>query len=224
MLCDMCGAMKRNVSPASPTAIEIARRAQAQVDPPRGASMEQIIRVAADLFAARGFDNVTMDDIAEAVGVPKRSLYRRFRYKDEFLVRWMLRINDQICAALVRQPLSLAPLAAIQGALHEIDEFRGEALERLRIMHQITAGSLNAMSASLTTQLVWEEEMALALTQRDPEQGSTVDNGRLMAGIALVGLRCAFAEWTALPEANATRTALLQSIDGTFAAIGQSGQ
>lgn len=220
----MSEAMKRSPLPASPTAIEIARRAQALVDPPRGASLEQIIIVAAELFAARGFDNVTMDEIAEAVGVPRRSLYRRFRYKDEFLVRWMLRINDQICAAIASQPHEVAPLVAIHGALQQIDEFRGEALKRLRIMHQITAGSLNAMSASLATQLVWEEEMAEALNRRHPEQVSQPDNGRLMAGVALVGLRNAFAEWNALPAAKATRAALLQSLDAVFAAIGQSGR
>jgi len=218
----MCGRMKRSAPPDSPTAIEIARRAQTMVDPPRGASIEQIILVAADLFAARGFDNVTMDEIAEAVGVPKRSLYRRFRYKDEFLVRWMLRINDQICAALARQPAEAPPLAAILGALHQIDEFRGQALSRIRIMHQITAGSLNAMSAALTTQLVWQEEMAQALARRGPGQGGEADNGRLMAGIALVGLRHAFAEWNALPRQKATRAALLQSLDAVFARIGPS--
>jgi AcrR family transcriptional regulator len=219
----MCEGMTRSAPPASPTAIEIARRAQTQVDPPRGASIEQIIVVAADLFAARGFDAVTMDEIAEAVGVPKRSLYRRFRYKDEFLVRWMLRINDQICAALARQPVEAPPLDAILAALHQIDEFRGQALIRLRIMHEITAGSLNAMSAALTTQLVWEEEMVQALAQRDPGQGTEPDNGRLMAGIALVGLRNAFGEWNALPRRKATRAALLQCLDAVFAKIGPSG-
>lgn len=220
----MCRQMKRYTHPANPTAIEIARRAQPLVDPRRGASIEQIIRVAADLFAERGFDNVTMDEIAEAVGVPKRSLYRRFRYKDEFLVRWMLRINDQICAALARQPVDTPPLAAFLSAMHEIEEFHGEALQRLRIMHQITSGSLNAMSASLTTQLVWEEEMAKALAQRDPGMGFEMENGRLIAGIALVGLRYAFAEWTALPDPKASRAALLQSLDAVFTAIGQSSR
>ncbi|WP_298282446.1 TetR/AcrR family transcriptional regulator [Novosphingobium sp.] len=215
--------MNRNALNNSPTAIEMARRAQTVVDPPRGASIEHIIHVAADLFAARGFDAVTMDEIAEAVGVPRRSLYRRFRYKDEFLVRWMLRINDQICAALARQPVEAAPLAAILGALREIEEFRGEPLRRIRIMHQITAGSLNAQSAALTTQLVWEEEMAHVLAQRQPGQPDAFEHGRLMAGVALVGLRAAFARWNALPEAKANRAALFRSLEAVFAAITQSG-
>jgi AcrR family transcriptional regulator len=219
----MAALMNRNALNNSPTAIEMARRAQTVVDPPRGASIEHIIHVAADLFAAHGFDAVTMDEIAEAVGVPKRSLYRRFRYKDEFLVRWMLRINDQICAALARQPAEAAPLAAILGALREIDEFRGEPLKRIRIMHQITAGSLNAQSAALTTQLVWEEEMAHVLAQRQPSQPDAFEHGRLMAGVALVGLRTAFARWNALPEAKATRAALFRNLDAVFAAIAQSG-
>jgi AcrR family transcriptional regulator len=214
--------MKQSQPLPGPTAIEMARRAQTAVDSPRGTSMEQIIHAAADLFFERGFDNVTMDDIAEAVGVPKRSLYRRFRYKDEFLVRWMLRINDQICAALATQPDEASPLAAILGALHQIDEFRGQALARIRIMHQITANSLNAMSAALTTQMVWEEEMAQVLAQRNSGTDGGLSYGRLMAGIALVGMRIGFAEWNALPEKKATRAALLRSFEETFAAISGS--
>jgi AcrR family transcriptional regulator len=48
--------------------------------------------VAIGLFAARGFDAVSYDDIAGAAGTSMRTLYRYFGSKDEFLLghaRWM---------------------------------------------------------------------------------------------------------------------------------------
>lgn len=45
-----------------------------------------IVEAATELFADRGYENVTMGDIAEAVTVGPSSLYRHFPSKDELLV------------------------------------------------------------------------------------------------------------------------------------------
>jgi AcrR family transcriptional regulator len=46
---------------------------------------EKIFQVALDLFAQKGFDAVSMREIAEAVGIKKASLYSHFSGKDELL-------------------------------------------------------------------------------------------------------------------------------------------
>jgi AcrR family transcriptional regulator len=46
---------------------------------------ERIFEVALDLFAQRGFDAVSMREIAEAVGIKKASLYSHFASKDDLL-------------------------------------------------------------------------------------------------------------------------------------------
>lgn len=46
--------------------------------------------VMAETFAERGFDETRMEDLAEATGVPKATLYYHFRGKDEILA-WLLR-------------------------------------------------------------------------------------------------------------------------------------
>lgn len=45
----------------------------------------EILDCATDLFARRGFDLTTMDDIADAAGITKRTLYRYVKSKDELL-------------------------------------------------------------------------------------------------------------------------------------------
>ncbi len=46
---------------------------------------ERIFDVALDLFAQKGYDAVSMREIAEAVGIKKASLYSHFTGKDELL-------------------------------------------------------------------------------------------------------------------------------------------
>ncbi|HEY3272385.1 MAG TPA: TetR/AcrR family transcriptional regulator, partial [Methanocella sp.] len=46
---------------------------------------ERILNVAIDLFAVKGFDAVSLREIADAAGVRKASLYYYFTTKDEIL-------------------------------------------------------------------------------------------------------------------------------------------
>jgi AcrR family transcriptional regulator len=49
----------------------------------RGRRMQEIIRVAAELFGERGYDAVSLEDVAERLDVTKGSLYYYFASKDE---------------------------------------------------------------------------------------------------------------------------------------------
>ncbi|KAA9159363.1 TetR/AcrR family transcriptional regulator [Amycolatopsis acidicola] len=49
----------------------------------RGRRVQEILETAAELFGERGFDAVSLDDVAEALDVTKGSLYYYFAGKDE---------------------------------------------------------------------------------------------------------------------------------------------
>ncbi|MDP1794547.1 MAG: TetR/AcrR family transcriptional regulator, partial [Acidimicrobiales bacterium] len=53
--------------------------------PAKTARTAQIINAAADLFAERGFDATSIQDIAEASGIRKASLYAHVTHKAQFL-------------------------------------------------------------------------------------------------------------------------------------------
>lgn len=56
---------------------------QARGRPKSEAKREQIFDTAAELFLEHGFDNVSMDQVAERAGVSKQTVYSHFRNKDE---------------------------------------------------------------------------------------------------------------------------------------------
>lgn len=57
--------------------------ASPRVQRKRGRRVEAIVRAAADLFAERGYDAVSLEDVADRLDVTKGSLYYYFSSKDE---------------------------------------------------------------------------------------------------------------------------------------------
>ena len=48
----------------------------------RSTTTDHISNVAIDLFAARGFDEVSVDDVAEAAGIARRTVFRYYPSKN----------------------------------------------------------------------------------------------------------------------------------------------
>ncbi|MDQ6619207.1 MAG: TetR/AcrR family transcriptional regulator [Pseudomonadota bacterium] len=66
-------------------AARVVAKARARVTRHRTPRKEEILDVAAGLFAEHGFDAVSLTDIADAVGLSKATLYHYFSRKEEIL-------------------------------------------------------------------------------------------------------------------------------------------
>jgi AcrR family transcriptional regulator len=66
----------------------------------RGDRMEQTLGVAHGLFAERGYADVTMDEIAGAVGVTKPLLYNYFGNKERLYIACMEQAGDSLTATV----------------------------------------------------------------------------------------------------------------------------
>ena len=62
----------------------------------RGGSREAIADAAERLFLARGFGAVSMDELAAAAGVARRTLYNQFATKEEIFREMLLRVSRQL--------------------------------------------------------------------------------------------------------------------------------
>jgi TetR/AcrR family transcriptional regulator of autoinduction and epiphytic fitness len=66
----------------------------------QGGSREAIVDAAERLFMDRGFGSVSMDDLADAAGVARRTLYNQFSSKEEIFREMLLRVSRQLEVAL----------------------------------------------------------------------------------------------------------------------------
>src|ERR1700751_5101067 len=66
----------------------------------RGRSREAIVDAAQGLFLRRGFGSVSMDELADAAGLARRTLYNQFASKEEIFREMLLRVSRQLESAL----------------------------------------------------------------------------------------------------------------------------
>lgn len=69
------------------------------------------------LLADKGYELMSMDDIAAEVGIAKGSLYKHFVSKESLAAAVMLRLLRRTRDALDAQPADLTPIARLQGLL-----------------------------------------------------------------------------------------------------------
>ena len=71
---------------------------------------EAIVKAASRLLAEKGFDAMTVDEVAAEVGIAKASLYKHFSSKDDLAAAAMVRVMRRAQDFLLSLPAGDAPL------------------------------------------------------------------------------------------------------------------
>jgi AcrR family transcriptional regulator len=78
---------------------------------------EAILETAHALLGSRGYDLMTMDDVAAGVGIAKGSLYKHFDSKEELAAAAMVRLLNRTVLTLQSYPEALSPGAKLEQLL-----------------------------------------------------------------------------------------------------------
>jgi len=120
--------------------------------PPAGAVPERLLAEATRLFAERGYDRTSVQEIVEAAGVTKGALYHYFGSKDDLLHEIYARVLrlqterlDTIAARSTPVPERLAEAAAdvVVTSIQNLDDTK----IFFRSMHQLSPGKQKAVRA-----------------------------------------------------------------------------
>ena len=107
---------------------------------PPGTSRREVTRTALELFAERGFEETTVDDIADALGVSRRTLFRYFASKNDMVwgdFDWVLaRLRRCLDATRPEEPLH----EALGRAVVESNRYEDDQLPELRIRMRLITG------------------------------------------------------------------------------------
>ena len=77
----------------------------------------RITETALKLFTQNGYEATTLDEIAEASGIARRTFFHYFRSKEEIILGWQSALPDVLRAEILKQGVGASPLAVTEAAL-----------------------------------------------------------------------------------------------------------
>ena len=149
---------------------------------------------AMELFGRKGFEATTLDDIASAAGVSRRSLFHYFASKEDIVLSTKAGLGDLIEAVVARRPADEPLLTMAENALTDMaSDFQGPGPRALaRLIHDTPA----LRSGDQAKYEALEGRLARAMAARKglaPEDLQT----RVVATTAIGVLRMATEAWLA---------------------------
>lgn len=132
---------------------------------------DTIYDAAIDLFVKKGFEETTVDEIAEAAGISKRSFFRYFESKDDLLAMNVVANGEQICKAVASCPQNLNLQEVVRQAVFAGVSFT-QYQPRTRSIIDIGAKSATAMQAQFSRLRDEQDKLAaiLAIRMKSPSQ------------------------------------------------------
>jgi AcrR family transcriptional regulator len=169
-----------------------------------------IAAAALELFAQRGYEAVTVAEVAVAARVGERTLYRYFADKEDLLFAEDADWQAALRTAIDRQPAGAAPFAVLRGASAAVTRALEERREEVRRRGEVIASAPALTARERAKHAAWEEVLAAGLRER----GVAAGDARLLGRIAVACYDEALTRWLAQ---DGWRRTLEAEIDATFA-------
>ena len=161
--------------------------------------------VALRLFAEHGFEATTLDDIAAAAGVGRRTLFRYFPSKNDLVWgdfdRVLDRLRDDLEATSPDEPL----MAAIARAVVASNEYADEQLHELRLRMTLITTVPALQGHAMLRYAAWRRvvaEFAAARLGQTPDDLVPTTIGQTALGTSMA----AFTVWVTHPERDLRAT------------------
>ena len=157
----------------------------------------ELEEAALELFTKKGFDAVTIDDIAAAADVSRRTFFRYFASKEDVILSDHPKRLGELQAALDRRPDDEPALTALRHAILSLagsfEEQRDHMLRRFQLV--TTTPALEARSLCL--QRNWETSVTAMLAGRMGVDPAEDLRPGVVAATTMAAMRVATVNWLA---------------------------
>ncbi len=180
---------------------------------PASTSREEVARVALELFARQGFDNTTVNDIARAVGVGRRTLFRYFSSKNDTVWGDFHLVCERLRAALAATPPDEPLITSLRRSVVESNSYPDDQLPELRIRMTLITSVPALQAHSMLRYAEWRQVVAEFAAERlglDPIElvPQTIAHAALGTSMA------AFVTWVGDPARD-----LVATLDAGYQAL-----
>jgi AcrR family transcriptional regulator len=162
-----------------------------------------------DLYVERGFEQTTVNEIAERAGLTARTFFRYFADKREVLFAGSAQLQDELVAALEAAPEDASPLAAVFAALEAAAAMLGERPDYARQRQAVIDANPELQERELIKMASLGRSLADGLRRR----GVPDPDASLAAELGVAVLRVAFERWVSGPKRRGLAQYVRESYD-----------
>ena len=155
---------------------------------------DAIYGAAVELFAKKGFDETTVEEVAEAAGISRRSFFRYFESKDDLLALNTVNCGEVLREAVTSCPAHLSLLEVLYETALAGARFT-ESQEHTRQIIQIAERSSSARQAHMSRLMEVEDKLAIAYSARMKGATPLSLKSLLLAGMTMLVSNTATASW-----------------------------
>ncbi|WP_241386392.1 mycofactocin system transcriptional regulator [Rhodococcus sp. CH91] len=177
------------------------REPSARVGRRPSTSKEELAAIGIELFMDVGFDETSIDDIAEAAGIARRTFFRYFPSKNELAWGDFDKHLADMRASLESIPENVPLSEALTTALHDFNRFPESEAERHRARMQLILHTPALQGYSSVMYRGWRQVVADFVARRigaGPDDPVPRTCGYLLLGVAIA----AYESWLDEPASD----------------------
>ena len=140
------------------------------------------------LFVEKGFEGATIDEIAAAAGISRRTFFHYFESKDDILLSLQSNMGERIADAVRHAPPDAQPLAALRDAM--LEACASIPPDDMVAIDRLMRGSASVQARKQASYVQHEETIFSALRERWPAPDRAMGL-RLVALLAVGAVRLA---------------------------------
>ena len=168
------------------------------------------------LFAERGFDETTIEDIVEQVEVSPRTFFRYFDSKEDVVIGFFDDLGLELRAMLAVRPAEEPPFTALRAALGSLIDLYEERQDRVVAAKRLAHETPSIRARLLDKHARWENGVTKELVTRIGGDPSQEPRMRLIAAVALAAFSTAVSAWCT----SSGRADLHALVDDALGAVG----
>lgn len=173
---------------------------------------DELAEAALKLLAFRGFEETTIDEIAVAAGVSRRTFFRYFKSKEDVIIEFLGDIGREMQTALANRPHPEEPAASLRQSLLVFTDACIAYPEKSVRLTRLILDTPSLTARYLERQREWKNGMAGELEKRLDGDGSVV-RAAVLTGMAFAALDASLDAWSA----GADKRGLAEVLDEAFA-------
>ena len=161
---------------------------------------QQVVRdtlhqAAMELFTKNGFDKTTVEEIAEAAGVSRRSFFRYFESKADLLAESVVNYGAALAESIRMSSPELSAFEVMEETVRSGVRHAARQELRTRLIVEISIGSLSARQAHQSRLIEVEDTLTDAFAARFKSPSKAQVNPRLLAGVTLAIMSAIISSW-----------------------------